>query len=155
MFLFNMCIICALPVNEGRQLTIKYLIGQMCAICHVLLYSTLFYETYLLVSKDFVLLPTLYWLPKLHIRPYNARFIANSSSCTTTVLSKLLIPCLSAVENIGLDTMILFTKGTELAIFCQLKIPMKFSINLYLNTFWLLNCHMIFLHCIQRYLVIL
>ena len=26
-------------------------------------------------------LPTLYWLPKLHKRPYKARFIANSSSC--------------------------------------------------------------------------
>ena len=33
-------------------------------------------------------LPTLYWLPKLHKRPYKARFIANSSSCTTTELSK-------------------------------------------------------------------
>ena len=26
--------------------------------------------------------PTMYWLPKLHKRPYKARFIANSSSCT-------------------------------------------------------------------------
>ena len=43
-------------------------------------------------------LPTLYWLPKLHKRPYKARFIANSSSCTTTVLSKLLTPCLTAVK---------------------------------------------------------
>ena len=34
-------------------------------------------------------LPTLYWLPKLHKRPYKARFIANSSSCTTTSLSKV------------------------------------------------------------------
>ena len=34
-------------------------------------------------------LPTMYWLPKLHKRPYKARFIANSSSCTTTELSKL------------------------------------------------------------------
>ena len=32
-------------------------------------------------------LPTLYWLPKLHKRPNNSRFIANSSSCTTTELS--------------------------------------------------------------------
>ena len=31
-------------------------------------------------------LPTIYWLPKLHKRPYKARFIANSSSCTTTEL---------------------------------------------------------------------
>ena len=29
-------------------------------------------------------LPTMYWLPKLHKRPYKARFIANSSSCATT-----------------------------------------------------------------------
>ena len=32
----------------------------------------------------------MYWLPKLHKRPYKARFIANSSSCTTTEISKLL-----------------------------------------------------------------
>ena len=31
--------------------------------------------------------PTLYWLPKLHKKPYIARFIANSSSCTTTYIS--------------------------------------------------------------------
>ena len=29
-------------------------------------------------------LPTMYLLPKLHKRPYKARLIANSSSCTTT-----------------------------------------------------------------------
>ena len=39
-------------------------------------------------------IPTMYWLSKLHKRPYNARFIANSSSCTTTELSKLLASCL-------------------------------------------------------------
>ena len=44
-------------------------------------------------------LPTMYWLPKLHKRPYKARFIANSSSCTTTELSKLLTSCLTAVKN--------------------------------------------------------
>ena len=32
-------------------------------------------------------LPAMYWLPKLHKRPYKARFIANSSPCTTTELS--------------------------------------------------------------------
>ena len=80
----------------------------------------------------------------------------NSSSCTTTVLSKLLTSCHTAVKNIGLDTMILFMKGTELTIFGQLKIPLMFSINLNLRTFRLLNClHMIFLHCILRYLIIL
>ena len=43
--------------------------------------------------------PTLYWLPKLHTKPYKARFIANSSSCTTTDLSKLLTSCLTAVKK--------------------------------------------------------
>ena len=43
--------------------------------------------------------PTMYWLPKLHKRPYKARFIANSSSCTTTELSRLLTSCLTAVKS--------------------------------------------------------
>ena len=43
--------------------------------------------------------PTLYWLPKLHKKSYKARFIANSISCTTTELSKLLTSCLTAVEK--------------------------------------------------------
>ena len=32
-------------------------------------------------------------------RPYTVRFIANSSSCTTTILSKLLISCHAAVKK--------------------------------------------------------
>ena len=43
-------------------------------------------------------LPTMYWLPKLHKRPYKARFFANSSSCTTTEISKLLTSCLTAIK---------------------------------------------------------
>ena len=42
---------------------------------------------------------TLYWLPKLHKRLYKARFIANSTSCTTTELSKLSTTCLTAVKH--------------------------------------------------------
>ena len=34
-----------------------------------------------------------------HKRPYKARFIANSSSCTTTELSKLLTSCLTAIKS--------------------------------------------------------
>ena len=44
-------------------------------------------------------LPTFYWLPKLHKQPYKARFIANSNSCTTTELSKLLTSCLTTIKN--------------------------------------------------------
>ena len=32
-------------------------------------------------------------------KPYKARFIANSSSCTTTELSKLLTSCLTTIKN--------------------------------------------------------
>ena len=52
-------------------------------------------------------LPTMYWLPKLHKWPYKARFIANSSSCTTTELSKLLTSCRTAVKNhVGLSSLL-------------------------------------------------
>ena len=44
-------------------------------------------------------LPTLYWLPKLHKRPYKSRFIANSSSCTTMALSILWTSCLTGIIN--------------------------------------------------------
>ena len=44
-------------------------------------------------------LPTMYWLPKLHKNPYKARFIANSSSCTTTTLSTLLTSCLTKIKE--------------------------------------------------------
>ena len=43
-------------------------------------------------------LPTMYWLPKLHKRPYKTRFIANSSSCTTPEISKLLTSCLTDIK---------------------------------------------------------
>ena len=36
------------------------------------------------VDGDHSKLPRLYWLPKLHKRPYKSRLIANSSSYTTT-----------------------------------------------------------------------
>ena len=45
--------------------------------------------------------PTFYWLPKLHKRPYKARFIANSSSCTTTNLFKVLTSCVTAIKING------------------------------------------------------
>ena len=44
-------------------------------------------------------LPTMYWIPKLHKKPYKARFIANSSSCTTTKLSILLTSCLTKIKD--------------------------------------------------------
>ena len=40
-------------------------------------------------------LPQIYWIPKLHKTP----FIAGSSSCTTTRLSKLITECLKLVRS--------------------------------------------------------
>ena len=51
------------------------------------------------VDDDHSKLPSLNWLPILHKRPYKSRFIANSSSCTTTELSILLTSCLTAIKN--------------------------------------------------------
>ena len=53
----------------------------------------------LFVDEDHGKLPTLYWLPKLHKRPYKSRFIANSSACTMTELSILLTSCLTTIKN--------------------------------------------------------
>ena len=44
-------------------------------------------------------LPQMYWIPKLHQKPCKARFIAGSSSCTTTRLSKLITSCLKLVKS--------------------------------------------------------
>ena len=65
--------------------------------------------------------PTLYWLPKLHKRPYKARFIANSSSCTTTELSKLLTSCHTAIKK---HVIKYCDKGIERSgrnLFCSIK----------------------------------
>ena len=44
------------------------------------------------------MLLTMYWLPKFHKRQYKARFIANSSACTTAELSKLLTSYPAAIK---------------------------------------------------------
>ena len=56
-------------------------------------------------------LSTMYWLPKLHKRQYKARFIANSSSCTTTELSKFLTSCLTAIKAKVIKSVRLCMKG--------------------------------------------
>ena len=41
----------------------------------------------------------LYYMRKLHKRPYKSRLIANSSACSTTELSILLTSCLTAIKK--------------------------------------------------------
>ena len=75
----------------------------------------------LFVDEDHSKLPTLYWLPKLHKRPYKSRFIANSSACTTTELSILLTSCLTVIKNhvIKYCTTVYERNGKNL--FCSIK----------------------------------
>ena len=70
-------------------------------------------------------LPTLYWLPKLHKRPYKARFIANSSSCTITELSKLLTSCVTTVKQ-------------HIIKYCEI-IYERNGINLFWSILWFLH----------------
>ena len=54
---------------------------------------------FVFIDEDHSKFPTLYWLPKLHKRPYKTRFIVNSSSCKATELSILLTSCLTAIKD--------------------------------------------------------
>ena len=51
------------------------------------------------VKIDICKLPTFYWFPKLHKRPYKSRFLSNSSHCSTTILSKVITSALTAVKD--------------------------------------------------------
>lgn len=51
------------------------------------------------INEKELKLPIMYWIPKLHKKPYKARFIANSTSCTTSKLSILLTSCLTAIKT--------------------------------------------------------
>ena len=86
----------------------------------------------LFVDEDHSKLPMLYWLPKLHKRPYKSRFIANSSACITTELSILLTSCLTAIKNhvhMSLNIAQQFMKEMVKIYFGLLKIQVKFLIN--------------------------
>ena len=78
------------------------------------------------VNEDQERLPTFYWLPKLHKKPYKARFIANSSSCTTTDLSKLQTSCLSTIKNTLLNSVKKSMKGPVKICFGQSKIHVRY-----------------------------
>ena len=99
--------------------------------------------------------PTLYWLPKLHKKPYKARFIANSSFCTTTELSKLLTSCLTAVKNMLSNIVKKYMRDPVKTYFGRLKIQVIFKINLKLEISMRPVCLlMIFLLFTLLYLII-
>ena len=74
-------------------------------------------------------LPTMYLLPKLHKRPYKARFIANYSFCNTTELSKLLTSCLTAVKPRVIRFYETMYKGSRKNMFSSVKILVRYLVN--------------------------
>ena len=76
----------------------------------------------LFVDEDHSMLPTLYWLPKLHKRPYKSRFIANSSACTTTELSILLHLASLQLKTMSLNIAQQFMKEMVKIYFGLLKL---------------------------------
>ena len=69
---------------------------------------------------------TLYWLPKLHKKNYKARCIANSSSCTTTELSKLLMYLTAVKKRVIKYCENVFERSGKENYFGLLKIQVKF-----------------------------
>ena len=49
------------------------------------------------VQEQHEQLPSFYWLPKLHKKPYGSRFIATSNTCTTKQLLSLLTSCFKTI----------------------------------------------------------
>ena len=89
----------------------------------------------LVVDEDHSKLPTLYWLSKLHKRPYKSRFIANFSACTTTELSILLTSCLTAIKNHVIKYCTTVYKRNGKNSFGLLKIQVKILVNCSLEVF--------------------
>ena len=85
-------------------------------------------QPYILVSKlKKIMTKLLHCTGYLNsIKPYKARFIANSSSCTTTELSKLLTSCLTAVKNMLSNTVKRYMRDPVKTYFGLLKIQVKF-----------------------------
>ena len=105
----------------------------------------------LFVDEDHSKLPTLYWLPKLHKRPYMSRFIANSSACTTAELPIFLTSCLiSFIKTIALNIAKQFMKEILNFYFCLLKIQVKFLINLSLKVSSIWFVYILFLYSLYN-----
>ena len=80
----------------------------------------------LFVCEDHSKLPTLYWLPKLHKRPYKSRFVANSSARTTAELSIHLTSCLTAIKTHVIKYCTTVYEEMVKIYFGLLKIQVKF-----------------------------
>ena len=107
------------------------------------------------VKIDKCELPSFYWLPKLHKRPYKSRFISNSSHCSTTILSKHITSALTAVKDHVIKySETVFSNSNVNYFWCIKTLPrswkncdcVTFGVRMYLLSTFLLyttHCHMI------------
>ena len=94
-----MCDVYTILIFKLKSLIALMLIHWLLLLRVILLLHTHITKFRISVAPKQDNVPTMYWLPKMHKTPYKARFIANSSSCTTTKLSVLLTSCLTAVKE--------------------------------------------------------
>ena len=89
-----------LGINSGSTINSTYekqdVIVDEIMRTHTTTLENIFHITLQQKEKN---LPKIYWIPKLHKTPYKARFIAGSSSCTTTKIPKLITECLKLVKS--------------------------------------------------------
>ena len=89
-------------------------------------------------------------------KPYKARFIANSSSCTTTELSTLLTSCLTTIKNHVIKYCEKVCERSGKNLFWSIKNSCEVLNKLNLEVFVHPVClHTIFLHYILPYPTIL
>ena len=74
--------------------------------------------------------PTLYWLPRLHKKPYRAGFVADSGSCAAAELSGLLTSCLAAVEKHVVECCEGVCGRSGGGLFCRLGVQVRFWVGL-------------------------
>ena len=88
------------------------------------------------VKIDKCELPTFYWLPKLHKRPYKSRFISNSSHCSTTILSKHITSALTAVKDHVIKYSETAFSNSNVNYFWSIKNSSEVIEKLRLRNFW-------------------
>ena len=78
------------------------------------------------VQEQHEQLPSFYWLPKLHKKPYGSMFIAASNKCTTKQLSSLLTFCFKIILTIINNIVMVFITILELIAFGLSTTLLKF-----------------------------
>ena len=73
------------------------------------------------IKIDKIDLPTFYWLPKLHKKPYKSRFISNCSYCSTTIHCKHITSALTAVKDHAIKYSETAFSNSNVNYFCPLK----------------------------------